>query len=169
MISSYRFLRDTENEQKIVKQFSKGSPTEQLLASVMQAPLSNEQLLMLEKDTRLSKCNNQIAATFYFILASHYKVFDKRRWLTLLRKANQLQASSLQVDIRIELECFAHIKQQYADYAGFSMQKSSQKPVFVIGMRRSGTTLVESILGNHSDVFAAGESTLIENMLADIN
>ena len=33
----------------------------------------------------------------------------------------------------------------------------SREPVFVIGLPRSGTTLVESILGSHPKVFAAGE------------
>jgi tetratricopeptide (TPR) repeat protein len=33
----------------------------------------------------------------------------------------------------------------------------SDEPIFIVGMPRTGTTLVESILGNHSRVFAAGE------------
>jgi tetratricopeptide (TPR) repeat protein len=34
---------------------------------------------------------------------------------------------------------------------------SRPRPIFIIGLPRSGTTLVERILGSHSDVFAAGE------------
>lgn len=34
---------------------------------------------------------------------------------------------------------------------------TSKAPVFVVGMPRSGTTLVESVLARHPDVFAAGE------------
>ena len=33
----------------------------------------------------------------------------------------------------------------------------SETPIFIVGMPRSGTTLVENILGAHPDVFAAGE------------
>ncbi len=33
----------------------------------------------------------------------------------------------------------------------------SPDPIFIVGLPRSGSTLVERILGNHSDVFAAGE------------
>lgn len=34
---------------------------------------------------------------------------------------------------------------------------SSEQPVFIVGMPRSGTTLVEQILSSHSQVFGAGE------------
>ena len=38
----------------------------------------------------------------------------------------------------------------------------SAQPVFILGMPRSGTTLIEQILASHSDVYAGGELTLIE-------
>ena len=34
---------------------------------------------------------------------------------------------------------------------------SRPRPIFIVGLPRSGTTVVERILGSHSDVFAAGE------------
>ena len=42
-------------------------------------------------------------------------------------------------------------------------------PVFIIGMPRSGTTLVESLLLAHPDVVSAGESRAAENALNGIN
>jgi tetratricopeptide (TPR) repeat protein len=41
---------------------------------------------------------------------------------------------------------------------GFGLQ--SDLPVFVVGLPRSGTTLVEQVLAGHSQVFAAGETKL---------
>ena len=38
---------------------------------------------------------------------------------------------------------------------------SSELPVFIVGMPRSGTTLIEQILASHPDVFGAGELTHI--------
>lgn len=40
-----------------------------------------------------------------------------------------------------------------------------KKPVFVIGMPRSGTTLVEQILSSHSLIYGAGELNLFEKLL----
>jgi tetratricopeptide (TPR) repeat protein len=40
--------------------------------------------------------------------------------------------------------------------------------VFIVGMPRSGTTLVEQILGSHPDVFAAGELPYIQEITAKL-
>lgn len=44
-----------------------------------------------------------------------------------------------------------------AGFAGAAPGVNSNEPIFVVGMPRTGTTLVERILGGHSRVFAAGE------------
>lgn len=41
-------------------------------------------------------------------------------------------------------------------------------PIFIVGMPRSGTSLVEQILASHPDVYGAGELTELESMTADI-
>jgi tetratricopeptide (TPR) repeat protein len=39
------------------------------------------------------------------------------------------------------------------------------RPIFIVGMPRSGTTLVESVLGAHSRVFACGERPIMRHIL----
>jgi tetratricopeptide (TPR) repeat protein len=45
------------------------------------------------------------------------------------------------------------LKQQPVDPAGFA----THEPIFILGMPRSGTTLVERIISSHPDVYSAGE------------
>lgn len=44
---------------------------------------------------------------------------------------------------------------------------TSRAPIFVVGMPRSGTSLVEQILASHPDVYGAGELTLFDRAIAD--
>jgi tetratricopeptide (TPR) repeat protein len=47
---------------------------------------------------------------------------------------------------------------------GFGLE--SELPVFVVGLPRSGTTLIEQILASHPQVFGAGEITLVGDTMA---
>ena len=49
---------------------------------------------------------------------------------------------------------------------GFGLE--SELPVFVVGLPRSGTTLIEQILASHSQVFGAGEIKLVRDTMAEI-
>ena len=51
----------------------------------------------------------------------------------------------------------------FARVRGFGAD--SERPVFVIGMHRSGTSLVEQVLASHPRVFGAGELPLARNAL----
>ncbi len=43
----------------------------------------------------------------------------------------------------------------------------SEKPIFLVGMPRSGTTLTEQIISSHPDVFGAGELRVMQNAVID--
>ncbi len=52
----------------------------------------------------------------------------------------------------------------FARVGGFGLE--SELPVFIVGLPRSGTTLVEQILASHSQVFGAGELDLARDTMA---
>ena len=59
-----------------------------------------------------------------------------------------------------DLAEFESIKQTFDEKfmaRNASRGSASEEPIFILGMPRSGSTLIERILGGHSDVFAAGE------------
>lgn len=47
-------------------------------------------------------------------------------------------------------------------------KSSSEKPVFIVGMPRSGTTLVEQIIGSHPKAYGAGELINIFNAIREL-
>jgi Flp pilus assembly protein TadD len=54
----------------------------------------------------------------------------------------------------------------FARVQGFG--SASDLPVFIVGMPRSGTSLVEQILASHPDVLGAGETRHIKRLLIDL-
>jgi tetratricopeptide (TPR) repeat protein len=77
-----------------------------------------------------------------------------------LREGNALKRRRTQYDEATSLQFFDRVRAVFsADLMtsrdGFG--NPSERPIFVLGMMRSGSTLVEQILASHPDVFAAGE------------
>ncbi|MAT64068.1 MAG: hypothetical protein CMN57_00290 [Gammaproteobacteria bacterium] len=74
--------------------------------------------------------------------------------------ANRIENARHNFDIealrtRVDAVVAAFTPEFFRARAGFGVE--SEQPVFIVGMPRSGTTLVESILAAHKDVFAGGE------------
>ena len=74
-------------------------------------------------------------------------------------------------DSRIDLDqYYSHIDRipEVFDSPPFKVNQKSPEicPIFILGMPRSGTTLVEQILSRHSDVFGCGELPCIERSIS---
>jgi tetratricopeptide (TPR) repeat protein len=72
-------------------------------------------------------------------------------------EGNRLRKATLKYDIQADEAQFAKIRAAF-DWAPLEGEETSQvRPVFIVGMPRSGTSLVEQILASHSGVYGAGE------------
>ncbi len=75
-----------------------------------------------------------------------------------LKIGNELRKKILSYDIKQDIELFSQLKKSYPSIALQSVVESSElKPIFILGMPRSGTSLVEQIASSHSEVTGAGE------------
>ncbi len=57
------------------------------------------------------------------------------------------------------------IDKEYLAHRSQEMPSDSRGPIFIVGMPRSGTSLVEQILSSHPDVHGAGETTFYSHLL----
>ena len=86
---------------------------------------------------------------------------------TYLKTGNQLRKKILSYNIKQDLELFIQLKKSYPAIASVALQSTDEtradtKPVFILGMPRSGTTLVEQIISSHTEVYGAGELDYVE-------
>ncbi len=90
-------------------------------------------------------------------------------------EGNALRKTFLDYDIGQDIELFEQLKSSYTFLAENALgsenlagQTNIPKPVFIVGMPRSGTTLVEQIISNHQLVTGAGELPFIEEFGASL-
>lgn len=106
----------------------------------------------------------------HFVLAKAYDdQGERQRAFDHLRRGNSLMQQKLGYQLAETRQHFRRIREVFTPELmrdKGALGHPSQCPVFVIGMPRSGTTLVEQILASHPRVFAAGELSNFADALA---
>ena len=132
--------------------------------------------MMNEKKENLNLNLNQKANLYYGLAKANEDVGNIEASFENFEKANKIIRSLINFRIEDEIKLFNSIKKEFknVDLDKFNKTLDNQKKIiFILGMPRSGTTLVEQIISSHSNVFGGGElpfmSKIIEeNILKDM-
>tara|TARA_A100001011_G_scaffold367385_1_gene420767 strand:+ start:540 stop:2177 length:1638 start_codon:yes stop_codon:yes gene_type:complete len=84
-----------------------------------------------------------------------------------LKKFNLLKKEKSNYSIKTEKKLFNDIKIFFnnKNYFDIKFSKNKLTPIFILGMPRSGTTLLEQIISTHSQIYGAGELRYLPNIL----
>lgn len=87
------------------------------------------------------------------------EIGDHARAMHYWKQANHLHRRGLQFSLSQQREEFKKLEQACSAerLAGENSGLADESPIFILGMPRSGTSLVEQILASHPGVFGAGE------------
>ena len=147
------------------------------LAATLRGDLPDNDVVAIEQLLKQEYLSEGERSSLYFALAD---VFDGRRQYERaaehLQVANELQKVARQRQgksyERAEhsrfvdqiIECFN------SDYSARvrSWGNDARRPVFIVGLPRSGTTLTEQILASHPDVFGAGELSYVREIFESL-
>jgi len=106
-----------------------------------------------------------------FALAKAYKdLGEKDKLFKVLNEGNQLRKEELNYSIEKDLNNHSLFRKIFIS----NIENSSSygpltiSPIFIVGMPRSGTTLVEQIISNHHKVYGAGELNALDNLIGPI-
>ena len=96
--------------------------------------------------------------------------FDKG--FKFLNTGNSLRKKKMKYTIQKSKNIFSKIMHRFKELQ-FKEEKlntfSNAQPIFILGMPRSGTTLVEQILSSHSAICGAGELEFLKNAINSID
>ncbi len=89
-----------------------------------------------------------------------------------LRDANLQKRKSIDYDITAEEnyinETIATFNQAYVDTMAVNQQRQDA-PIFIVGMPRSGSSLIEQIIASHSSIQGGGELYSLGNIVSNLN
>lgn len=87
--------------------------------------------------------------------------------LDWLHKAKRLKLKNTDAQTFSYDHLFAAAKGTADDIQGSQLGSSDEAPIFIIGLPRTGTTLVDRILSSHADVTAAGELNFFPGLIKE--
>jgi len=143
------------------------------LINARQFPDDEETLISMAKAAKAPSLEGSVRTGILFQLAA---AWDNRhnyeQAFDFVTQANTASKVFLSYDgkahrqscARIRMACCEALYQHRPDVG-----VDSCMPVYVLGMPRSGTTLVEQIIAGHSDIFGAGELGIIPQLIQGLN
>ena len=107
-----------------------------------------------------------------FALAKVNENLDNQdEFFKYLHEANRLRKQGLNYSLDRSKTLFSTVKEMFSSpYSDIEKSLSSEpstiRPIFIVGMPRSGSTLVEQIISSHHEVYGAGELTNLSDIIA---
>jgi tetratricopeptide (TPR) repeat protein len=143
------------------------------LAEIKQFAAGDPHLAAMERLARdMDSLSDGHRIELHFALGKAYADLEQHeRAFHHLLEGNALHRRHITYDEQGMLDLFRRIEAAFtADLIRDKGRKgeSSQAPVFIVGMPRSGTTLVEQVLASHPKVFGAGELTAFTQSVASV-
>lgn len=141
------------------------------LSTVKTYQPDDEQINLMEQLIRHPDLWESQRIQLSFALAKAYEdlgEFDKS--FNRLKIGNDLRRDQLNYDIEKDRQLFTRLRQGFETRQPGPVLTSGPgiHPIFIVGMPRSGTTLVEQILSTHSRVHGAGELDTINHLVSPI-
>ncbi len=173
LAASYQRIGDFKNSEKICKKIIQINP-QFVKAHIILNSFTNYENNKIHLEELLNLFNikgieNTQKASISFALGKAFE--DKKNYkeaFIYFKKGNSLINSHLNYSIKNNSKLFKSIKKIFKDIKFKKINKINKKKIiFICGLPRSGTTLVEQIISNHNKVSAAGETSFLDNIIYD--
>lgn len=141
------------------------------LARIKQFEPGDAQITVLEERMALPGLRSEERMHLSFALGKAYDDLGEiDKAFSHLSRGNELRKSFIGYDIKQERDLFEIIKTVYRNTSVGAGEPGTRslRPIFIVGLPRSGTSLTEQILASHSQVFGAGELQVAGQYLSPV-
>jgi tetratricopeptide (TPR) repeat protein len=128
------------------------------LAELRRQSTGRNSIPAMEAALAIAPAESKQAATLHFGLAKSYEDLGEyaASWRHLCA-GNKLERARIQYKPATDRAVIDRIIAGFPRVEPVMPDSTGERPIFIVGLPRTGTTLVERIIGSHSQVHAAGE------------
>ena len=119
---------------------------------------------MLEKIENPKLKDNQLLQLYFGLGKSFEDIKDYKNSFFNYKKGNDIKKKLTSYDIDKDINIFSNIKSFFKNFQNTTTNANNRKIIFILGMPRSSTSLVEQILSSHYDVYGGGELDFISRI-----
>ena len=108
---------------------------------------------------------------YYSLSKSYFDINNKELGFKYLELANNFKLKEIERSYKKQFKDFRKIKEFFVSNIKIPETLKSFKttPIFILGMPKSGTSLIEQIVSNHSSVYGGGELDILPLAIANSN
>jgi len=162
---AYQALGKFEESKKyfesVLKINSKFTRADRSLSMSLKYDINNPHLKIMENKIKDQSLNNFQKIELYFGLGKAYEdIKNYKKSFENYKLGNKIKRDAIKYQINDDVKLFENIKKSFSNINFQNLENvgnKSNKMIFILGMPRSGTTLVEQIIANHKNVYGAGE------------
>lgn len=160
----YQSLGEFDQAESYLKKVTEINPNftnaDKIISRFKKYEKVNEHVVDMEKRLKSLNLSDFNKSNILFALGKAYediKNFEKS--FKYLEDANILQKKFTKYDFKNDKIIFENIKNNFSDlqFKDTNKKISDRTYIFIVGLPRSGTSLIEQILSSHSLVYGAGE------------
>jgi len=169
-------LRDPDQLDVVVKCYEKAlsikpdfAEAHHHLSVLKKYTASDPQIAQMQSLLSTSNLSQSDRTHLCFALAKVNEDLGRQdEFFKFLHEGNRLRKEELNYSLDNSKILSSTVKKMFSSTLSPSYELSTIKPVFIVGMLRSGTSLVEQIIASHHAVYGAGELSTLSNLITPI-
>ena len=132
------------------------------IANITKYSSKNKHFLDMQKKLTDENLNDFEKLELHFAVGKAYDdLKDYKNSFFHIEHANSLKKKVTKYNIENDVKLFDNIKSFFSKIFLNQLNSNKKKIIFILGMPRSGTSLVEQIISNHKNVYGGGEIPIL--------